>query len=99
MKPKVSRAAADDLEDIWLYTIEHWSMEQADRYVTLIMDGFDMILNDPAAGKDFGHVREGYLGMNVGSHLIFYRLDEADHAVEIIRVLHERMDIENRLKR
>ncbi|WKZ65673.1 MAG: type II toxin-antitoxin system RelE/ParE family toxin [Flavobacteriales bacterium] len=97
MKLKVSRAAADDLEGIWLYTVEHWSVEQADRYVGLILDAFGLILRDPWAGKDFGHVRESYLAMKAGSHLVFYKRNEAERTIEIIRVLHGRMDIENRL--
>jgi toxin ParE1/3/4 len=97
MKLSVSQAATDDLESIWLYTVEHWSVEQADRYVSLLLDAFDQILRDPGAGKDFGRVRDGYLGVNAGSHLIFYRLNKADQAVEIIRVLHGRMDLEERL--
>lgn len=99
MTLKVSRAASEDIEGIWLYTVEHWSVEQADRYVTLILDEFDHILRDPSIGKDFGHLREGYFGLKVGSHLIFYRQDKAANAIEIIRVLHGRMDLENRLSR
>lgn len=98
MRLRVSQAAADDLKDIWLYTVEHWSVEQADRYLGMILDGFDIILYDPAVGKDFSLVREGYFGLKVGSHLIFYRLDGTGVGIEIIRVLHEQMDVENRLK-
>ena len=97
MRLKVSHAAKEDLESIWLYTVEHWSMEQADRYVNLIADGFDAILNDPKAGRDCGELRKGYRRTKVGSHLIFYRLDDADQEIEIVRVLHEQMDIEGRL--
>ncbi|MCB9179655.1 MAG: type II toxin-antitoxin system RelE/ParE family toxin [Flavobacteriales bacterium] len=97
MNLKVSQAAADDLEGIWSYTVDHWSIEQADRYLNLILDAFDDILHKPATGKDFGHVREGYLGLKVGSHMIFYRLDHAANVLEIIRVLHGRMDLGNQL--
>ncbi len=97
MKLKVSRAAADDLEGIWLYTVEHWSVEQADRYLGLILDAFDLILHDPKAGKDHKNVREGYLAMKAGSHLVFYKRNEAERTIEIIRVLHGRMDPESRL--
>lgn len=97
MNLRVSQAATDDLESIWLYTVEHWSVEQADRYVGLILDAFDGILLEPLAGKDFGHVREGYWGIKAGAHLIFYRVNEVDQAIEIIRVLHGRMDLETRL--
>ena len=98
MRLKVSQAAADDLEGIWLYTIEHWSLEQADRYLNLILDGFDLIMNDPMGGRDFSHVRKGYFGTNAGSHLVFYRINETVNEVEVIRVLHKRMDIEKRLQ-
>ncbi|MBL7939707.1 MAG: type II toxin-antitoxin system RelE/ParE family toxin [Flavobacteriales bacterium] len=95
---KVSQAAADDLEGIWLYTVDRWSEEQADTYLNGILDVFDEIVHDPTIGKDFGQVREGYLGLKVGSHIVFYRLDHAANALEIIRVLHGRMDLENRLE-
>lgn len=98
MKLKVSQAAADDLEGIWSYTVEHWSAEQADRYLNLILDALDHILIEPRSGRDFGHVRKGYLAMTAGSHLIFYRLDPMGDAVEVIRVLHGKMDLETRLK-
>lgn len=42
------------------------------------------------------HVRQGYRAAKVKSHLIFYRKAE-DDVVEIVRILHQRMDIENRL--
>ena len=98
MKLKVGRAAADDMEGIWLYTTEHWSMGQADRYLGLLMDGFEQIRIDPTCGREFAHVRPGYKALNIGAHVIFYRLADADQVVEVVRVLHERMDQENRVK-
>lgn len=98
MRLRVARAASDDLEGIWLYTAEHWSLEQADRYVNLILDGFEQIKNDPTVGRDFSQVRKGYHGTTVGAHLIFYRWKTGDQEVEIIRVLHRRMNLVERLK-
>jgi toxin ParE1/3/4 len=95
MRLKVSQAAADDLQNVWSYTVEHWSVEQADRYLNLILDAFDNVAHDPTTGKDFGHVREGYRGLKVGSHILFYQVDH--EVIEIIRVLHGRMDLENQL--
>jgi toxin ParE1/3/4 len=97
MKLKVSHAAADDLEGIWLYTVQQWSVEQADSYLGLLLDGFELVRNDPKRGRDFAHVRKDYCCLNVGAHLIFYRVNEADREVEVIRILHERMDLEKRL--
>lgn len=97
MKLKVSHAAAADMDAIWLYTVEHWSLEQADRYLGLLLNGIELIRNDPKRGRDFAHVRPDYWCLNVGAHLIFYRLNQVGHEVEVIRVLHERMDVEYRL--
>lgn len=97
MRYKLSVKAAGDIEGIWLYTFENWSLEQADRYVNLIFDEIEYLSANPDAGKDYSHVRKNYRCSKVKSHLIFYRLSEKENTVEIIRVFHERMDIENRL--
>jgi toxin ParE1/3/4 len=65
--------------------------------VNLIFDEIEFIATKPEAGKDYSHVRKNYHCSKVKSHLIFYRVAEKEKVVEIIRVLHERMDIENRL--
>ena len=91
----ISKKAVADLDEIWLYTVEKWSLAQADRYYSLIFDEIDHICEDPLSGRPMDHVRKGYRASKVKSHLIFYRI--ADNTIEIIRILHERMDIDNRL--
>ena len=91
----ISKKALTDLEEIWLYTLEKWTVDQANRYYTLIFDEINFICKNINAGKSMEHVRKGYLASKVKSHLIFYRI--LNNTVEIIRILHERMDIENRL--
>lgn len=98
MKPLpfvISKKAVYDLEEIWLYTVEKWSVEQADRYYQLIFEEIDYICKNINAGKSMEHVRKGYQASKVKSHFIFYRVLKS--TVEIIRILHERMDIESRL--
>jgi len=95
MKYKISYKAAEDIEKIWLYTYETWSQEQADRYVHLIFDEIEYLSENASSGKDFSHIRKGYRYSKIKSHLIFYRTPEKE--IEIIRVLHQRMDIESRL--
>ena len=97
MKYKISIEAKNDIEKIWLYTFENWSLEQADRYFDLIMDEIEYIAEDPDSGKDFSDVRKGYLRTQIKSHFIFYKVNKKLNEVEIIRVLHQRMNIENRL--
>jgi len=91
----VSKKAVGDLEDIWLYTVENWSIARADRYYKLIFDEIDHICQDPTSGKVMNDIRKGYRASKVKSHLIFYRIIE--ETIEIIRILHERMDIDSRL--
>lgn len=97
MKYKISLLASQDLENIWLYTFENWSIEQADRYLNLIMDEIEYVAQKPDSGFDFSSVRQGYYRSRIKSHIIFYRIDQKNDTVEIIRILHQRMDIENRL--
>ena len=44
---KISKEASNDLEKIWLYTIETWSAEQADRYLNLIFDEIEYLCQKP----------------------------------------------------
>ncbi|MFN5621098.1 MAG: type II toxin-antitoxin system RelE/ParE family toxin [Flavobacteriales bacterium] len=97
MNFKISKAAAKDLESIWLYTLEFWSAEKADRYIQLIIDEINFLCEHPHSGSDFTHIRKGYFRSKVKSHFIFYRVNEVKSQLEVIRILHQQMDIENRL--
>jgi toxin ParE1/3/4 len=93
----ISEKALHDLEEIWLYTFKNWSQKQADRYYNLLVDEIEYISNHFETGISRDYIKPGYRSSKVKSHLIFFRKNEDGIAV-IIRVLHERMDIENRLK-
>ncbi len=97
MSYKISAQASEDIENIWLYTFENWSIEQADRYINLIFDEIEYLADNPKSGKDFDYIRKNYRCSKVKSHIIFYRLIAKQNDIEIIRVLHQRMDLENRL--
>jgi toxin ParE1/3/4 len=97
MTYKISKEAVNDLENIWLYTYENWSIDQADRYFKLIMDEIEYLTKNSESGRDYNHVRKGYFCSRVKSHFIFYKKDLKENEVEIIRILHQQMDIESRL--
>ena len=97
MKIKISKKANDDLIKIWEYTFENWSYEQADRYIRLITSKFTEIFRDPDIGKDYEGVRKNYRGLIIKSHIIFYKIPQKGK-IEIIRVLHQRMDLIKRLE-
>lgn len=96
-KYRISEKAIIDLERIWLYTLNKWSREQADRYHQLIMDEIQFIVDNYELCRKMDYVRTGYRMSKVKSHLIFFRRTD-DNIIEIIRILHQNMDIENRLK-
>ncbi len=97
MTYKLSLKALNDIKNIWNYTLKEWSIEQADRYINLIFDEIEYLSKNPNSGKDYGSVREGYKGSKVKSHILFYRYEQLQNQIEIIRILHQQMDVENRL--
>ncbi len=96
VKYQISSKAIEDLDKIWIYTFEKWSIKQADRYYNLIIDEIEYISNNPLSGEVIDHIKFGYRVTRAKSHLIFYK--ESDrNIIEVIRILHKSMDIENRL--
>jgi toxin ParE1/3/4 len=94
MKFVISEKAVEDIENIWLYTLEAWSVEQADRYYNLLFDEIEYITEHPLSGRNADHIRKNYRCTKVKSHLIFYRYKKVENKVEIIRILHQCMDVE-----
>lgn len=97
MNYNLSNEASSDLEEIWLYTLGNWSIEQADRYLNLILDKIEYLCKKPKTGSDYGAFRKGYFRSKVKSHFIFYKINTKQNKLEIIRVLHEIMDIDSQL--
>lgn len=88
---RLSPLAESDLEDIWLYTFKTWSREQADSYHASPVEAFRGLADGRKVGWSVS-VRDGYVRYAVGAHVLFYR--QVVSAIEIIRVLHQRMDVE-----
>ncbi len=96
MNYEISEKANEDINNIWLYTYENWSREQADRYYNLIMDEIEFIADNFECGKSMEHLRKGYRSTKVKSHVIFYK-KSSKNRVQIIRILHQNMDVERRI--
>lgn len=77
--------------------LKKWSKEQADRYYYLIIDEIEFVAANFTTGKPAEQTRKNYRVTKVKSHLIFYRKTE-NNIVEIVGILHQRMDIKKRLK-
>lgn len=92
---RLTAKAIADLKSIGHYTQDTWGREQRNKYLAQLDDRFHMLTQEPHKGWPCDDIREGYRKHHVGRHLIFYR--QAGKDIEIIRILHDRMDIENHL--
>ncbi len=90
--------AIKDLSDIWNYTFDTWSESQADKYYKLILNGCAGIAKKPQQCKVYEEIYPGLNGKKISKHIIFYRILE-DNSIEITRILHERMDLKNKLNK
>ena len=94
----LTKKAVEDLNNIWEYTFQKWSEQQADRYYYMLLNSFQEIADNPNFGKTYDQVTPELFGLKVSRHIIFYRkLD--DQPIEITRILHGRMDLKSRLKK
>ena len=97
IKYRISKQAISDLNDIWIYTLHKWSKKQADRYYNLIIAEIEFISKNYLSGKPVEQTRKNYRVTKIKSHLIFYRKTD-NETIEIVRILHQRMDVKKRLK-
>ena len=82
----IRKLADEDLERIWLYTNDEWGVEQADKYIRLLIARFKWISENPSLGKKRDDVKPGYYCFPEGMHLIFYILTKT--GIDIIGIPH-----------
>ncbi len=92
----IRKLAIDDLERIWLYTNEEWGVEQANKYIRLLLSRFAWIAENPLLGKKRDDVKSGYYCFPEGMHLIFYMIGNT--GIDIIGIPHQNMDIVTHLE-
>lgn len=92
----LTKQALEDLREIGRYTQERWGREQRRHYLALLDRYFHALAENPNQGQRCEEIRAGYRKFPSGRHVIFYR-EQATGGIEIIRVLHERMDLETHL--
>ena len=91
----LSPAAQADMEDIWRYSMQRWSITRAERYVLAIRDACEDLVAGTLIGQDARDIRAGYHRLKVGSHVLFFR--RSHDVIDVVRILHQRMDWPNRL--
>ena len=95
-KLRLSTAAETDIRRIATHTLDRWEEQQRDAYVTELFDAFSRLADTPQIAARIESVRKGYRKFPQGSHVIYFRGSNT-HKIEIIRVLHKRMDAKTHL--
>ena len=88
---QLTNNAKFDLRSIAAYTQRKWGKEQRRIYLRQFDDVFHLLAKTPDIGIACDYIKTGYRKFPTTSHVIFYRL-LSDTEIEIVRVLHKRMD-------
>ncbi|MBC7299443.1 type II toxin-antitoxin system RelE/ParE family toxin [Nocardia salmonicida] len=92
----LSPAAQQDVAAIWEFTCERWDADQAETYVRELQHVIERAAANPRIGQPCDEIRAGYRKLPAGSHTVYYRLT-AEGIVDVVRILHQRMDIDRHL--
>ena len=82
---RLSKAAQQDIERPYLFGIESFGVEQADRYFEGLFERLDELASQPMLYPAVDNIRQGYRRSVYGAHSIYYRIDGND--VNVIRIL------------
>ncbi|NBC34604.1 MAG: type II toxin-antitoxin system RelE/ParE family toxin [Alphaproteobacteria bacterium] len=87
--------ARSDLKEIWRYSNKHWGLATADAYIQALDQAFGVISQNSEIGRSLGDIAPSYRKYVARSHFIVYRLVNSE--IQVIRILHRRMDIESHI--
>jgi toxin ParE1/3/4 len=93
----LSNKAVDDLSKIWDYTYEVWSENQADKYYYELLEDCLELCENQNLGHNYIEIDLEIYGYKSGQHIIFYRMLNKEE-IEVVRFLHSRMDLKNRIE-
>ena len=94
---------ADKQQDkIWQYTVEKWSIEQADKYILGLHEHFEKLANKEKPWRKLLSTKlslskEAYFSRYKKHFVFFTKLP--NNAIGVISILHETMDIPTRLRK
>lgn len=87
--------AEADLDDIADYTIAEWGAAQAREYITALRHNISGLQEFPARFPRYESTVGVFRKMKCQHHLVFFTVSV--EVVDVIRILHERMDVESQL--
>ncbi len=91
-KPRliIAPRARQDLRSIRLYGLKPWGSAQATSYLATLSDGFSRLQNHPLIGRSRDDLGPGLRSWPIGHHVIYYQ--RGTDQLEIVRILHQRID-------
>lgn len=92
MRLRISRAARNDLIDVWSFIAED-NPDRADSFLDEFYSLFQMLVDNPMIGRSRDELRHGVRSFPKGNYLVFYTLSDSDD-LEVIRVLPGYRDID-----
>ena len=91
----LTNKAVEDLAAIWNYTFDEWSENQADKYYVFLLESCQEVAENPNLGKKYDNAAHKLLGYKSSQHILFYQII-SEEEIEIIRILHVRMDLKSK---
>jgi toxin ParE1/3/4 len=79
-----------DIDDILLYTREHWGVDQRHRYGSQLRKAMRSLVNHPGLGRARDEVNPGCRSLLIERHVVYYRI--AEDEIVVGRILHSSQD-------
>ena len=93
----LSKKAVEDLSGIWEYSIQVWSETQADKYYYMLLGVCKDLADGTITARQYPEIHADIFGARAGQHIIFFR-HVGKGTIEVVRILHSRMDLRNRIE-
>lgn len=104
---QLAAAAQSDYDNILLWTLERFGERQMRVYSDVIDDALAALKDGPSriGVKTRDNIAPGFFTLHVarnrhkGRHFILFRVEQQQSVIDVLRILHDSMDIERHLPR
>jgi toxin ParE1/3/4 len=93
---RIKAKAQKDLDEIFLYTRKNYGLDKAEIYVQNILNTFKILGDEPAMAPLDDELSKDLRKFPIQKHIVFYRIRK--NYIDIIRVLHQKMDIKSKIE-
>lgn len=85
---QVTERAAREIFEIFLFSIERFGVNQAERYEQSLRDCFSLLAENPRLGRRSDSISPGLRRHEHGSHVILYQ--ELADGIHVVGLVHKR---------